>query len=169
MTAAAGVLLALHFATRIASLAHTSVAASLVLVNTTPIWAGLLAPRFTGERTGRSLALGIGVAVLGAVVIGAGDFRVEGSALRGDLLALAGAVTLAGYVIAGRQLRRRLALMPYVVLCYGTAALVLLALALALAAGHPVGGYSAATYGWLIGIALVPQVWGHTSYNWALR
>jgi len=56
---------------------------------------------------------------------------------------------------------------PYLVSCYGIAAGVLLVLVLA--SGRSVLGYSAATYGWLIVLALVPQLLGHSSYNYALR
>lgn len=163
----AGACLAVHFASWITSLSYTSVTSSVVIVNTTPLWVALLAPLLSTDRVRGRTILAIGVSVLGCVVIGADDFRLAGRALYGDALALVGAWSAALYFLAGRRLRRSLTLLPYVIACYGTAAIFLFAVVLA--AGEPLRGYSAATYGWLIALALVPQLIGHSSYNYALR
>jgi drug/metabolite transporter (DMT)-like permease len=167
----ASLALALHFITWILSLACTSVVSSVVLVTTTPIWAAVGSSRFLGERPARSVWTGIGVAVAGGALIafgdsGAGVGHFDLRVLLGDLLALAGAVCMAAYLLAGRRLRRRLDTVSYVSVVYGGAALAALA-ALALA-GAPVAGFPPATYGYLLLVALLPQVVGHTSYNWAL-
>ena len=162
---AAGGFLALHFATWIASLDHTTVAASTVIVCSTPIWVALAEPLVTGERIGRRSALGIAVAFAGAAAIGAGAGGA--GALRGNLLALAGAWAGALYVLMGRRVRPRLSLSSYAIATYGVAGLLLGLYVLGSAL--PVLGYSAATYGWLLALALVPQLVGHTSYNYALR
>lgn len=170
---AAGVLLALHFASWIASLAMTTVLQSVVLVTTTPLWVALLAPFALGERLSRGVVLGLLLAVAGGALMAAGG---EGAgarsaaapdALRGGALALLGAWAMAGYLLVGRGLRARLALVPYVFIVYGAAATALL-LVVALA-GRPVAGLPPATWGWIVLLALVPQLIGHTSFNWALR
>ena len=163
---ASGFCLALHFATWIASLGLTSVASSTVLVATTPVWVAILGPLFVSDRLSRGTMVGIGVCLLGSVVIGAGDFHLEGDALLGDGLAIAGALTAGMYFILGRRLRRHLSILSYALGCYGMAAGFLLSFALM--AGQPLLGYSAESYGWLLLLALVPQVIGHSSYNWAL-
>ena len=94
------------------------------------------------------------------------DF-IRGDAFIGHILALIGAVMAAGYVIIGRRLRSKVSLVGYITLVYGMAAIVLIAIMLA--AGQPAFGYPKAAYVWLILLALIPQLLGHTSFNWALK
>ncbi len=166
----AGAFLALHFATWIASLERTSVVSSVVLVTTAPLWVALLAPLVLRERLAPLALLGLAVALAGGVAIALGDAgggALAGHALGGDLLALAGAWMMAGYLLVGRRLRTRLALVPYVFAVYGCAA-VLLALAV-LGAGLDPRALPPRAWGWIALLALVPQLLGHSSFNWALR
>jgi drug/metabolite transporter (DMT)-like permease len=172
----AGLFLAAHFALWIASLERTTVASSVVLVTTTPLWVGLLSPLVLREPLTRRLALGIALALAGGVIVGLGSPDVmraatagvgRGGALQGDLMALSGAWMMAGYLMVGRRLRSGLALVPYVFVVYGMAAL-LLTVAMA-ATGRSLFGLAPATYLWLVLLALVPQLLGHSSFNWALR
>jgi drug/metabolite transporter (DMT)-like permease len=174
LAALAGLFLAAHFTLWIASLGRTSVTSSVVLVTTTPLWVGLLSPLFLREPLTRRLALGIALALAGGVIVGLGADGATsvaggppGQALLGDLMALAGAWMMAGYLMVGRRLRSGLTLVPYVFVVYGMAAVALLA-ALA-ATGQSLFGLSPATYLWLALLALVPQLLGHSSFNWALR
>ncbi|MFZ0133380.1 MAG: DMT family transporter [Desulfobacterales bacterium] len=162
-----GFFLALHFATWISSLSFTSVANSVVLVNTNPLWVGLFTPLVTGERIRPAVAGGILLSVAGGVIIGFGDFATGGNALLGDLLALGGSVCAAVYLLLGRNLRRRLSLLAYICVCYTSAAAILWLLVLIL--GLPVTGFSDSTYLSLWAMALIPQLIGHSSYNWALK
>ncbi len=162
-----GFFLAAHFATWISSLDYTSVASSVVLVNTNPIWVGLLTPLLTRDRITRLTALGIVISVIGGVIIGAGDFAIGGMALWGDLLAVLGSISAAFYLLIGRNLRPKLSLVAYVTVVYGTAAVLLWLLVLSLRL--PISGFSPQTWAALVGIALVPQILGHSTYNWALR
>lgn len=166
--AGAGVLLAAHFAAWIASVQLTSVAASVALVSTQPVWVALLAMATLGERPRPRQWVGIGAAVAGAGVIGWGDLAGGEDPLRGDLLALLGAIFVAAYYVIGRGLRRRVGLWPYVAVVYGIAAVVLLVVMLA--ADVPVVRTHAAR-DWLVflGLALGPMLVGHTGQNWALR
>ena len=163
----AGFFLALHFATWISSLDYTSVANSVVLVNTNPLWVGLLTPWMTKERLKRGTIIGILFSVLGGGIIGLGDFATGGKALLGDGLALCGSICMAVYLLIGRKLRSKLSLLPYVFVCYGSAAVILWITVMALRL--PVSGFGYMTFTALFGMALVSQVIGHTSYNWALK
>jgi len=173
----AGAALALHFGLWVPSLDYTSVASSVVLVTTHPFFVGLAAPFVLGERVGRKLATGIGLAFVGTAVVVVGDSGGlsglawgGGSAARaivGDALALGGAVAAAAYFILGRQLRARLPLLPYVAVVYGIAAAILVGAAVA--GGASLTGYPPATWGRLVLLALVPQILGHSSFNWALE
>ncbi len=162
-----GFFLALHFATWISSLSFTSVANSVVLVNTNPLWVGLLTPLVTGERIRPAVAVGILLSVAGGAIIGFGDFATGGNALLGDLLALGGGVCAAVYLLLGRNLRRRLSLLAYICVCYTSAAAILWLLVLAL--GLPATGFSGSTCLSLWAMALITQLIGHSSYNWALK
>ncbi len=169
LAATSGFFLAIHFATWIYSLEITSVAISVVMVNTTPLWVGLLTPLMTGERLSRTTILGIAISVIGAVTIGCGlqsDGHLSNDLLGGTLATIA-AVGLAVYLLIGRNLRRRHSLGVYVTVCYGSAA-GYLCLA-AIVTGQQVAGFSPSTWWYLIGLALVSQILGHTTNNWVLR
>ena len=163
----AGFFLAMHFATWISSLDYTSVANSVVLVNTNPLWVGLLTPLIAKERVGRRTVIGILMSVAGGVIIGYGDFAGGARALLGDALALAGSICAAVYLLLGRNLRRKLSLLSYVFVCYGSAAVLLWVAVLAMRL--PVTGYSTGTFAAFGAMALISQVIGHSSYNWGLK
>lgn len=167
VTMLAGLFLALHFATWISSLDYTSIANSVVLVNTNPLWVGILTPFLTGDKISRKTIAGIILSVCGGILIGAGDLAAGGKALFGDMLALIGSFCAAGYLILGRQLRAKLGLLAYTFVCYGTAAVVLFIMVLV--AKMPLSGYSQSTWVVFICMALFAQVMGHTSYNYALK
>lgn len=163
----AGLCLALHFATWITSLSHTTVASSTVLVNTAPIWIALLAPLTTRELTSGRAWTGIALSFVGAAFIAGGDLRVSGPALWGDALATMGALCLAFYILVGRQLRARLSLTHYCVLTYATSVIVLWLLVGA--TGTQATGFNGRTWAALTGMAVVAQIGGHTLYNWSLK
>lgn len=178
---ASGLFLGLHFATWITSLEYTTVASSVVLVSTGPLWVALLSPVFLRERLSSGASIGLALALAGGAVIALSgactwDHGIACSNLgnvlaghnaRGDLLALAGAWAITGYLLIGRRLRATVDLVPYIFLVYSMAALSLLAVMAVLRI--PVLGYSPLTYLWLALLALVPQLIGHSTYNWALR
>ena len=176
-----GIFLALHFATWITSLEYTTVVSSVVLVSTAPLWVALLSPITVKEPLTKLILMGMGLAFVGVIVIGISDVCsiingklicpsvnefIRGSAFLGDLLALIGAWMAAGYLLAGRKLRGGIGLIPYIFVVYGMAAAVLILLMIG--SGQPATGYPMQTYIWLILLALVPQLLGHSSFNWAL-
>ncbi len=177
-----GVLLALHFATWISSLQYTTVASSVVLVSTAPLWVALFSPWILKERLDRRVLIGLVVALAGGTVVGIGDACqlrsgglaclplgqfFEGKAMWGNLLALVGAWCAAGYFMIGRSLRARLSLQTYIVGVYSTAGLLLLGIAGLLRL--PLTGFSHLTYFWLVCLGLIPQLIGHSAYNWSLK
>ena len=164
---AAGLFLGLHFASWITSLEHTSVASSVVFVSTHPLFVGLASHFLLRERLSRPMWAGIALSVLGGMVIGLGDMALGPGELRGDLLAIIGAVMMAAYLLIGRRLRANLSLLSYIILVYWTAAAMLIVLCLA--TGQSFTGYSSQTYLMFVLLALVPQIVGHSSFNWALK
>lgn len=176
-----GFFLAVHFATWISSLEYTTVASSVVLVSTVPLWVALLAPFTIREPLTRPVLVGMVLALVGGVVVGLSDSCtwdgsavvcpsldefLRGQAFLGDLLALVGAILAAGYLIIGRRLRARVSALSYVFVVYSMAAFVLLVIMFA--AGQTPFGYPASSYLWILLLALLPQLIGHSTYNWAL-
>jgi len=164
---ASGVALALHFATWIASLSYTTVASSVLLVNTSPLFAVVLSRIFLHERPARVVQAAILVALGGAALIAVGDWTGSPGSLLGNGLALAGAVTVAVYQVVGRGLRDALPLNAYVLGVWGTAALCLAALARSF--GVLLGGYPRQTWLAFVALAVVPTLGGHGLVNKALR
>ncbi|MBN1955790.1 MAG: DMT family transporter [Anaerolineae bacterium] len=162
-----GVLLAIHFASWISSLALTSVAASVALVSTNPLFVGLLSYLLLKEKPTRSMLTGMAIAVFGSAVIGLGDLGAGTHRFAGDFLALVGAIAGAGYFLIGQRLRARLSLLGYVFPVYGVAAVALVAVALC--SRTQMVGHPPMTWLWLLLMAVGPQIVGHSSLNWALR
>jgi drug/metabolite transporter (DMT)-like permease len=163
----AGAFLAMHFAAWISSLKYTTISNSVVLVSTSPLWVGVLAPLFIKEKIKRITMISIFLSIVGCVVIGSGDFTIGGRALWGDVLALTGGFCAAGYLILGKALRQKLSLLVYISLCYGSAAIILWSVVLVM--GFRVSGFSSQTLWAIWAMALISQIIGHSSYNWALR
>lgn len=168
LAVAAGVMLALHFWSWIASVRYTTVASSVVLVSLQPFIIAILSVRLLDERPTPGQWLGIGLGVTGAAVVGWGDLALGPRALFGDLLAFAAAWLVSGYYIVGRRLRARLDLWSYIGVVYGVAALVLV-LAVAVTPEVPFTGYPAGDWLVFAGLAAGPMMLGHTGVNYAIR
>ena len=165
---ASGVSLGVHFATWIASLSYTSVAASVLLVNTAPLFTLFFSWWFLGERASKAVLIAMAVALTGAALIAAGDWGDGGAAsLKGDALAVAGAVTMSLYHVIGRGLRDALPLPAYVLGVWSTAAATLAVLAAT--ARVPVFGYPPRIFALFLALAVVPTVIGHGLVNRSLR
>jgi drug/metabolite transporter (DMT)-like permease len=163
---AAGVLLALHFATWVPSLRYTSVASATAIVCTQPVWVALIA-RARGHDVPRRVWLGIVVALVAVVVLTGVDFSLEPEALGGDLLALLGGVFAACYTVAGAEVRRTVSTTSYTAVCYATAALALLAACLV--GRVDTGGFSGTTWLQLLALTAGAQLLGHSVFNLVLR
>lgn len=162
----AGILLALHFGSWILSLENTSIASSIIIVNTGSLFAVIFAYLLLKEQVTRRHIVGIILAFAGVIFIALADWS-QNSALLGDLLAFFSAITFGFYLLVGRQVRKQLELIPYVYLLYSTTMLCLAGM---------VGGfgfsfypYSSVEFSLFIALAVVPTIFGHTLYNWALK
>lgn len=176
-----GIFLAIHFATWISSLEYTSVASSVVFVATGPLWVALLSPLLLNERLTWIAAVGLVLAFLGGALIGLSDACViqnglqcpqlsqvlQGRAMWGNFLALCGAWAVSGYLIIGRKVRAKISLIPYIFLVYGIGAVVLLLFVFA--ARENLFTYSPPDYVWIFLLAAIPQLIGHSTFNWLLK
>lgn len=173
-----GVALALHFVSWFESLRHTSVAASVTLVQSQPLFVAVGAWALLDERLTKRMLVGIAVALVGAAAMSLGDpvlaalgvidggSGLSGTSTYGNLLALIGAVMAAAYVLAGRSLRQRISLVPYVVVVYLACSAVLLVIAVG--QGAPLVDYPRREWLLFLGMAIGPGIFGHTVINWAL-
>jgi drug/metabolite transporter (DMT)-like permease len=162
-----GVILAIHFASWITSLSLTTVASSVIFVHIDPIFVAIISHLFLGEKLNRRTITGIAISFIGVSIIALGDAESGGSNLLGNLLALIGGIMLGLYILGGRIFRKNLDLTTYVLPVYSVAAFSLILMSLI--TGTRLFGYSLSTYGFFFLIALIPMIFGHTLYNWALR
>ena len=177
----AGLFLAFHFAAWITSLEHTSVASSVVIVTTTPIWVALLSPLLLKESVSKRIVTGLLLAMIGMVVVSlsenvnfsqgqpvfeASKDLLSGEMLKGNLLALIGAFMAAGYMIVGRKVRKEIDSLPYTFVVYSFAAILIDITVLAM--GSQIASFAPDTILILIGLAILPQLLGHSLFNWAL-
>ena len=166
---ASGAFLGVHFASWIVSLEYTTVASSVALVTTNPIWIALFSWLVLRERLSLRLSLAIGLALVGSTAIFLADevSRAAPQPLLGNGLALLGSFTVCGYLLIGRKLRGAINLLPYISIVYGCAAVCLMVAALV--AGARLTGYSPLAWALLAGLALGPQLLGHSAVNYALK
>jgi drug/metabolite transporter (DMT)-like permease len=167
-----GVVLGLHFATWITSLEYTSVVNSVVLVTTNPLWVAVLAPFFLKETMRRRTLVGLALAFAGGVLVAlsgeTGDPPTRSEPLLGNGLAVIGALAAALYFMVGRRLRAHLSVIPYITLVYSISALTLLTVTLVVGELSSVMDLPAEAFLWLLLLGLVPQLLGHSSFNYAL-
>ncbi len=177
-----GLFLAIHFAAWITSLEHTSIASSVVIVTTTPLWVALFSPIFLKEKNNSSIWIGLILAIIGSslvaisnqcsfsseTIIQCEDLRLtlDKNSIFGNFLALIGAWMAAGYMMVGRKLRSSMPLILYIFYVYLFSAIILLIITYG--SGLNLFGYSNNSYFWMILLGLVPQLFGHSIFNWAL-
>jgi drug/metabolite transporter (DMT)-like permease len=168
---AAGICLAIHFATWITSLTYTSIAASTVLVTTNPIWVGLFNWWWYKEKLNRQNIIGMAIALGGGMIIGISDRGASNSysnPILGDILALIGAVMSSLYLIFGSQAQRKgLNIANYIAIAYSVAAICLFPLPFLAQTSYL--NYPASVYLYVLLMAVMSQVVGHTSLNWSMR
>lgn len=158
----AGVMLALHFGTWVAALKLTSVAAATALVTTQLIWVVLI-ERLGGVRPTRAVLAGSAISIAGILVISGFDFAVSGRAIAGDLLAIAGGLFAALYLVIGNDLRKTLSTTVYTFSCYGSCAGVLAAAMLI--NGDDFAGYSGKAWLLIASVTVCAQLLGHSLFN----
>ncbi|MBD3178308.1 MAG: EamA family transporter [Candidatus Latescibacteria bacterium] len=159
--------LAMHFIAWITSLYFTSIASSVVLVTLSPVFITVYSVLIFRDRMDWRFWLGLTVALLGCLILGSGDLKGGGWNIRGDMLALAGAVAVAGYFLVGSRLRARISLLAYILPVYSFTAVFLVIFALL--SGTDLLGAGGKTYLYCFLMAVICQLLGHSSFNWALK
>ena len=162
-----GFCLAVHFGAWITSLKYVPIATSIVLVNSHPLFVVIASYFFLGERPPRRALIGTGIGLAGMAVMSHDALGNVQLAMKGDGLALLGALAVVGYFIVGRKARARISLLGYVTPLYAVCSLFLLIWVLM--AGNRLAPYGAEVWAYLAALAVVPTIIGHTVFNWALK
>ncbi|MGE7667077.1 DMT family transporter [Ureibacillus composti] len=163
----AGVFLAFHFILWFESLNYTSVASSTVLVTLQPLFAFVGTYFFFKEPLSVKTIISGLIAISGSILISWGDFKVSGTALYGDILALIACGLVTGYFLFGQDVRKRLSLITYTMVVYSISTICLFIYMII--GRESFGPYSTMTWVWFILLALIPNLLGHTLFNWALK
>jgi len=166
-SAIAGVFLAFHFILWFESLNYTSVASSTVLVTLQPLFAFIGTYIFFKEKVSLQTIVAGSIAIIGSFLISWGDFLVSGSALYGDILALIACALITGYLLFGQDVRQRLSLITYTMVVYSVSTICLFFYVLI--AGQSFGPYESTDWFWFGMLAIVPNLLGHTLFNWSLK
>lgn len=162
LAALAGAALAAHFATWVGALKLTSVAAATALVSMQVLFV-IAIDAVRGRRATASVVAGALLAVAGVLAISGVDLGVSREAILGDVLALAGGLFAAIYVVIGAKVRERLSTTSYTFVCYGICATVLLAACLV--ARVPLGGWSGDAWLKIVAVMVCAQFLGHSIIN----
>lgn len=162
-----GGLLGLHFLFWMGSLSYTTVASSTVILTLQPILVVIASYFLFGAVINRTMLIGIVLALIGSIVIGAGDFQISGSALHGDLLSLLGTVAIAAHMLVGKQILQGMSAFVYNFWVFFTAG-SLLAIYNALQ-GYAFFGYSPKEWGVFMLLAVVPTLFGQYLFNWLMQ
>ncbi|MFJ8462159.1 MULTISPECIES: DMT family transporter [Lysinibacillus] len=163
----AGIFLAFHFILWFESLNYTSVASSTVLVTLQPLFAFVGTYFFFKEEITVKTIIAGAIAIIGSVLISWGDFKVSGTAFYGDMLALIACVLVTAYFLFGQDVRKRLSLVTYTMIVYVVSTITLLIYVLI--KGESFGPYSIMDWICFILLAIVPNLFGHTLFNWSIK
>ncbi|MCA0756830.1 DMT family transporter [Paenibacillus sp. N4] len=167
LLAASGLMLGLHFLLWMTSLRLTTVASSTVILTLEPVLVMLGSYLLFRTKVNRIMLWGMGLALIGSVIIGSGDFQLSREALTGDVLSFLGAAAVAVHMLIGKQLRADISAFAYNFWVFFIAATALAAYNLAL--GLPFTGYGAGEWGIFLLLAIVPTLFGHYLFNWLLK
>ncbi len=162
-----GLFLAVHFAAWISSLEFTTVASSVILVSAHPLIVAWIGGWYLGERAPPKIYIGISIALIGVTMMVYSDYSMDEWALFGDLLALIGMLAMAGYILRGRKIRQSLDLIPYAFLVYLSSTFFLGIFSLGFSTAFEI--YPRREYLIFLALAVIPTMFGHTIYNWALK
>ncbi len=161
-----GVFLAFHFVLWFGSLKFTTVASSTVILTLQPIISLIGGFFLFKERTTASALLTMGIAIIGAMMIGWGDFGLSQEAMLGDLLSFFSVIAVVGYLLIGQTVVKQLSHWIYSFCVFSCASIVLVIFNFSTNVSFT--GYSANDWGIFLLLAIVPTV-SHVINNWLMN
>jgi drug/metabolite transporter (DMT)-like permease len=162
-----GLFLALHFICFFAALHFTSIAKATLLGAMAPVFAATIEKIFFNRRWNRGMVLGIVFALLGALILQAGEIGDENNDNVGIILALFAALFLALLMVFAEKVRKNSDIFLFTRALYGWAAIILLGLSTTL--NHSLFSFNSSNYIWLVLMGIIPTVFGHTLLYYAVR
>lgn len=162
-----GCFLGLHFSAYFESLRFTSIASSVVLVDTEVFFVAFAMLFFFREKISRQGWIGIFLAFVGSVVVAMADAGIGSDILKGDMIALSGAAFMAVYTIIGKICRKHMTTTVYTFLVYASSAVTVFILLLL--QKTPVTGYGPSMFVSSIGMAICCSLLGHSIFSWGLK
>jgi len=160
-------LLSLHFTLWIYSLKFTTVTSSTVLVTTNPIFVPIFSYLFYKRRIKKELILGIAIAITGSIFIALSSRSSGTSHMLGNILALLGAIGVSLYLTFGKEVRNKYDIIPYIFFTYSFSAIILILIGIM--TRQKFFGYDTHIYLMFFLVAFIPQILGHTAYNYSLK
>jgi len=160
-----GISLGIHFYTWISSVLLTSVANAVVLVNTNPIFIVLLSLIIDKKKPPAHYFLSLFFVIIGMILITNNDINLALG--KGELLAIIGGFCMAVYLYIGNKVSNKVSFITYITLVYSTASIFLFIITLF--SSYPLFNYPLKTYFFILLLALIPQLIGHSSANYAIR
>jgi drug/metabolite transporter (DMT)-like permease len=159
--------LAVHFMSWVVGARLTRVANASLIANLTPVVMPFFVWTFFRERVGRQEALGTLLTLAGMVVLTGSNLGGLGNQWKGDLICLGSMLAFAVYLALGRRNGGRISLWLYMVPLYAIAGLICLLCALFFI--NPIKPYELSNVLYLVGLGLIPTVFGHTILNFSLK
>jgi len=166
-----GFFLSLHFFSWFQSLKYTSVAASVIVVNSSPIWVIVLSFLIFNEKISRNQFIGLILVLLGLFFISSMTTpqQLDNNFFEGLFLALFGALMFAAYLIIGKQTRSKynIANIPYVFIVNLACTFFLFLIALIL--NEDVFSFHMNDIIWFIALAIGPSLLGHALLTYSMK
>jgi len=165
-----GIIISFHFATWVTSLDYTSVASSVILVTAHPILVAPVAYYFLKEKLSLFNIIGILISLFGVIILVYGnyEFGVQSiNTLFGNILAILGGIFAGLYILGGRQLRKKVSVIPYAFIVYLTSTIILFFMCIL--SNSKIIGLPIRDYELFILMAFIAGILGHTLYNWSLK
>jgi drug/metabolite transporter (DMT)-like permease len=161
-----GFFLALHFVLWFGSLKLTTVASSTIILALQPIVSLVGGFFLFKERTSLSALMTMGIAIIGAMMIGWGDFGLSQDAIMGDLLSFFSVIAVVGYLLIGQSIVKKISHWLYSFCVFFAASIILTIYNVS--TGVSLSGYPAKEWGIFLLLATVPTV-SHVINNWLLK
>jgi len=163
----AGLFLAAHFITWIASLQMTTIANSIFLQSTHPLFGVIVSIIFLKESPHRRTIPIFIFAFAGMLLIVFTDLNQSGTRLLGDFLAIISALCFAFYIMIARKHKGESNFIRYLTYIYGSASFF--CAVYIVISGELFWGYTTNSFLFIALLAIGPQLFGHSSLNWASR
>ncbi|WP_269540181.1 DMT family transporter [Cerasicoccus fimbriatus] len=161
--------LGLHMISWLYGARITPAAQSTLIVNLAPLASPFFLFFMVGEKVSRREIAGTLVALVGVLILFGDDLFDTDGPLLGNVVCFGSMLLFCVYLVIARQLREKSTLWTYLGPLYLMAGLICVPPALIWAPLPDVGGWDFKEWAMVLGLAVVPTVFGHSVLNFAMR